>query len=83
MEWGEENEKDDGEEKEKSKDAPKSLRDTLDEAPGVEIWHAKDIDIVLHLEETNIRSAFEALGAIGYTPIVPVTAVQFANTELR
>ncbi|MEM9380795.1 MAG: hypothetical protein AAGB93_12655, partial [Planctomycetota bacterium] len=27
-------------------DAPKTIRESLDEAPGVEIWHARDIDIV-------------------------------------
>ncbi|MEM9801308.1 MAG: prolyl oligopeptidase family serine peptidase [Planctomycetota bacterium] len=27
-------------------DAPKTMRESLDEAPGVEIWHARDIDIV-------------------------------------
>ncbi|MEM6571007.1 MAG: hypothetical protein AAF957_21525, partial [Planctomycetota bacterium] len=27
-------------------DAPKTMRESLDEAPGVEIWHARDVDIV-------------------------------------
>jgi len=34
-------------------DAPRTLRESLDEAPGVEIWHAKDIDIVPRQKRTQ------------------------------
>ena len=33
-------------------DQKKSLRESLDEAPGVEIWHAKDIDIIPRQKRT-------------------------------
>ena len=42
-----------------------------------------DIDIVLGLEESNARHAMEALTAIGYRPLAPVDALDFANPELR
>ena len=32
---------------------PKSMRESLDEAPGVEIWHAKDINIVPRQKRTE------------------------------
>jgi len=42
-----------------------------------------DIDIVLNLEESNARNAMRALIAIGYRPLVPVDALEFANPEIR
>lgn len=42
-----------------------------------------DIDIVLNLEEANARRAMRALTAIGYRPLVPVDALEFADSEIR
>ena len=42
-----------------------------------------DVDLVIALDPANIRRAFEALASIGYKAVVPVTAEQFANAELR
>lgn len=43
----------------------------------------KDIDFVIQLVPENIVSAFVALETLGYRPLVPITAEQFANSELR
>jgi hypothetical protein len=43
----------------------------------------KDADLVLHFGADNIRRAFAALAALGYHPIVPVTASQFADEAVR
>ena len=43
----------------------------------------KDIDVVLKLEPQNVTRAFEALARIGYQPLVPVSASQFADTATR
>jgi predicted nucleotidyltransferase len=42
-----------------------------------------DIDIVLNLERDNVLRAMAALDAIGYKPLVPVKASQFADEKLR
>ena len=42
-----------------------------------------DIDLVVDLESANIHALFEALSDLGYQPIVPVTAADFANDDLR
>ena len=42
-----------------------------------------DIDIVVGLSSGNILAAFKALESIGYRPRQPITAEQFADTELR
>ena len=42
-----------------------------------------DVDIVLNLEESNARRAMAALTAIGYRPLVPVNALDFANAKTR
>ena len=43
----------------------------------------QDIDLVIALDPANIMRAFEALSKLGYKPLVPITAEQFANAELR
>ena len=43
----------------------------------------QDVDIVIRLEPSIIHRAFEALGRIDYRPKLPVTADQFADTNLR
>lgn len=43
----------------------------------------KDVDFVFELVSDNILSAWRALGAIGYQPIVPVNAADFADATLR
>lgn len=43
----------------------------------------KDIDLVLQLDPQNILSVFAALERIGYRPIVPVTAAEFADSSRR
>ena len=40
-----------------------------------------DVDLVIHLTEADILGAFKALGKIGYRPIVPITAVEFADPK--
>ena len=42
-----------------------------------------DVDLVIHLTEVDILGAFKALGKIGYQPVVPVTAGQFADPKIR
>lgn len=43
----------------------------------------KDVDVVLQLAPDNIQRAFAALGTLGYRPLVPITAAQFADDRLR
>lgn len=43
----------------------------------------KDIDFVLQLVPDNIVRAFSALEALGYRPLVPVLAEQFADQATR
>jgi len=43
----------------------------------------RDIDLVLELVPENILAAFAALEKIGYRPLVPVTAEQFADAGTR
>jgi len=42
-----------------------------------------DLDLVLALEEANIRSALGALGALGYSPGAPFAADDLADPERR
>jgi hypothetical protein len=42
-----------------------------------------DVDLVIRLTEADILGAFKALGKIGYRPVVPVTAVEFADQKIR
>lgn len=43
----------------------------------------RDIDLVLQLDPQNILTAFAALGKIGYQPLVPVSAAEFADATTR
>ncbi len=43
----------------------------------------QDIDLIIRLEPDTIRAAFAALASLGYRPIVPVTADQFADASQR
>lgn len=43
----------------------------------------RDVDLVLQLAPENIVSAFHALEEIGYRPLVPVTAADFADVAKR
>lgn len=43
----------------------------------------QDVDIVLMLEPHNVLAAFEALGRLGYQPIVAVTAAELADPVTR
>jgi hypothetical protein len=45
--------------------------------------YTADIDLVIALDADNIRGAFNALAGIGYRPIVPISAEQFADDEQR
>jgi len=42
-----------------------------------------DLDVVIALEPTNVLNAFAALARLGYRPLVPITAEQFADPEQR
>jgi len=39
--------------------------------------------LVIALDSANIARAFQTLARLGYKPIVPITAEQFADAELR
>ena len=43
----------------------------------------KDIDVVVRLAPDNIERAFAVLRDLGYRPLVPVTAAQFADATTR
>src|SRR4029077_15170960 len=43
----------------------------------------QDIDVVIQLERENVLRAMNALTAIGYRPLIPVDAAQFADETLR
>jgi hypothetical protein len=43
----------------------------------------KDVDVVLQLVPDNIRRAFAALQPLGYKPMAPVSAEQFADRVTR
>lgn len=43
----------------------------------------KDVDLVIKLLPANIERAFAALRALDYRPLVPVTAMQFADPAAR
>lgn len=43
----------------------------------------KDVDLVVQLIPDNIQRAFAALGNLGYRPVVPISAQQFADGEQR
>ncbi|MEM1060683.1 MAG: hypothetical protein AAGK14_15840 [Verrucomicrobiota bacterium] len=45
--------------------------------------YTRDIDLVIRLEEANLKRAFEALMSIGYNMRVPITPQEFAHTETR
>jgi len=47
------------------------------------IRHTNDVDLVIALDPANILRAFEMLKTLGYRPVVPITAEQFADAELR
>jgi predicted nucleotidyltransferase len=47
------------------------------------VRYTADVDIVLDLKSKNASRAMKALGAIGYRPLLPVDAVDFADAELR
>jgi len=42
-----------------------------------------DVDLVLAMDPENIARTFSVLGEAGYTPVVPVTADEFADREAR
>ena len=43
----------------------------------------KDVDVVVRLAPDNIERAFAVLRNLGYRPLVPVTAAQFADAPTR
>jgi hypothetical protein len=43
----------------------------------------KDVDLVVQLVPENTKAAFAAFAALGYRPVVPVTADQFADAKVR
>lgn len=43
----------------------------------------KDVDFVIQLVPDNIRRAFAALATLGYQPLVPIRADQFADAAQR
>lgn len=47
------------------------------------IRSTQDVDLVVALDPANIVRAFERLAELGYKPLVPVTASQFADAGQR
>ena len=47
------------------------------------VRYTHDVDIVLNLERANVLRAMKALEKIGYRPLVPVNAAEFADEEKR
>jgi hypothetical protein len=45
--------------------------------------YTKDADLVIQLTPDNIRRAFAALNKLGYRPLAPITAEQFADQQTR
>src|SRR4051812_23769550 len=45
--------------------------------------YTADVDLILQLEEDNLRRAVAALAAEGYRPVVPVALEQFVDAEHR
>lgn len=43
----------------------------------------KDVDLVVELTAENVEAAFAALATLGYRPLVPIAAEEFADRELR
>ena len=43
----------------------------------------RDADLAIDLVPENILRTFEALATLGYRPLVPISAAQFADPELR
>ena len=43
----------------------------------------EDVDVVLHLEPTNVRLAMATLRQVGYNPKAPVPAADFADPDKR
>ena len=43
----------------------------------------KDVDFVIQLIPDNVKRVFAALGTLGYKPLAPVTAEQFADPVTR
>ncbi|MEQ1881175.1 MAG: hypothetical protein ABL878_09410 [Burkholderiales bacterium] len=43
----------------------------------------KDVDLVVDLVPESIEAAFRALASLGYRPMVPISALQFADAQLR
>jgi hypothetical protein len=43
----------------------------------------KDVDFIVQLVPDNIERTFSALAGLGYRPIVPITAAQFADDRQR
>lgn len=42
-----------------------------------------DVDLIVHLDENNIRSTVSALKSLGYTPRAPVALEDFADPAVR
>ncbi len=42
-----------------------------------------DVDLVVQLQPDNVRRAMEALGLLGYKPLAPVPASDFADPQTR
>lgn len=47
------------------------------------VRYTNDVDLVVQLDETNVRRAMEVLKSIGYRAKVPVDPVEFANPLSR
>lgn len=47
------------------------------------VRYTQDLDIVLQLERDNVLRAMRALTAIGYRPLIPVDATEFADEKMR
>ena len=42
-----------------------------------------DVDLVVQLQPDNVQRAMKSLGSLGYLPLVPVSALDFADPAIR
>ena len=43
----------------------------------------KDADLVVQLDPDNVQRTFASLATLGYKPVVPISAEQFADVKMR
>ncbi len=68
---------------------PESSRNSLSYCRGIAVnihgyqRMTADLDLIIQLEDSNIKNALKILATLGYKPTLPVAAEQFANANTR